>query len=63
MLIFELLDQYEGICRRAFFGCGANVHKNREIFMYICIMRHDETIIFEKTYGVLPPPSAITSNA
>ena len=27
MLIFELLDQYEGICRRAFFGCGAKLNK------------------------------------
>lgn len=27
MKIFELLDQYEGICRRAFFGCGAKLNK------------------------------------
>ncbi len=32
MLIFELLDQYEGICRRAFFGCATNLDKNPEIF-------------------------------
>lgn len=39
MLIFELLDQYESICRRAFFGFGANVDKNREIFIYICALK------------------------
>ena len=27
MLIFELLDQYEGICRRDFFGCAAKLNK------------------------------------
>lgn len=27
MLIFELLDQYEVICRRAFFGCAAKLNK------------------------------------
>ncbi len=27
MLIFELLDQYEGICRRAFFGCATKLNK------------------------------------
>ena len=27
MRIFELLDQYEGICRRAFFGCSAKLNK------------------------------------
>lgn len=27
MQIFELLDQYEGICRRAFFGCSAKLNK------------------------------------
>ena len=27
MLIFELLDQYEGIYRRAFFGCTAKLNK------------------------------------
>lgn len=27
MLIFELLGQYEGICRRAFFGYGAKLNK------------------------------------
>ncbi len=38
---------------------GLDIHKDS---IYLCIMRHDEAIIFEKTYGVLPP-SAITSNA
>lgn len=27
MRIFELLDQYEGICRRFFFGCSAKLNK------------------------------------
>lgn len=27
MLVFELLDQYEGICRKAFFGCAAKLNK------------------------------------
>ena len=27
MLIFELLDQYEGICRRSFFGCTTKLNK------------------------------------
>lgn len=28
MLIFELLDQYSGICRRAFFGCTTKLNKS-----------------------------------
>lgn len=31
---------------------GLDVHKDS---IYLCIMSHDETIIFEKTYGVLTP--------
>lgn len=31
---------------------GLDVHKDS---IYLCIMRHDEAIIFEKTYGVLTP--------
>ncbi len=31
---------------------GLDVHKDN---IYLCIMRHDGTIIFEKTYGVLTP--------
>ena len=31
---------------------GLDVHKDS---IYFCIMRHDEAIIFEKTYGVLTP--------
>lgn len=31
---------------------GLDVHKDS---VYLCIMGHDETIIFEKTYGVLTP--------
>ena len=27
MRIFELLDQYEDICRRFFFGCSAKLNK------------------------------------
>lgn len=27
-MIFKLLDQYEGICRRAFFGCTTKLNKN-----------------------------------
>lgn len=27
MLVFELFDQYEGICRRTFFGCYAKLIK------------------------------------
>ena len=32
MLIIELLDQYEGVYRRAFFGCGANLDKISRFF-------------------------------
>ena len=45
MLIFELLDQYEGICRRAFFGCGAKLNKTFKtniieiLILIICIPR------------------------
>ncbi len=31
---------------------GLDVHKDS---IYLCIMGHDETIIFQKTYGVLTP--------
>ena len=31
---------------------GLDVHKDS---IYLCIMGHDEAIIFEKTYGVLTP--------
>ena len=31
---------------------GLDVHKNT---IYLCIMDHDETVIFERTYGVLTP--------
>ena len=45
MLIFELLDQYEGICRRAFFGCGAKLNKTFKtniieiLILIMCIPR------------------------
>ena len=40
---------------------GLDVHKDS---IYLCIMGHDEAIIFEKTYGVLTPlrPSAMRIN-
>ena len=31
---------------------GLDIHKDS---IYLCIMRHDETIIFENKYGVLTP--------
>ena len=45
MLIFELLDQYEGICRRAFFGCSAKLNKTFKaniieiLLLIMCIPR------------------------
>ena len=45
MLIFELLDQYEGICRRAFFGYGAKLNKTFKtniieiLILIMCIPR------------------------
>ena len=33
---------------------GLDVHKDS---IYLCIMGHDEAIIYEKTYGVLTPDS------
>lgn len=45
MLIFELLDQYEGICRRAFLGCGAKLNKTFKtniieiLILIMCIPR------------------------
>lgn len=45
MLIFELLDQYEGICRRAFFGCTAKLNKTFKaniieiLILIMCIPR------------------------
>ncbi len=45
MLIFELLDQFEGICRRAFFGCAAKLNKTFKaniieiLILIMCIPR------------------------
>lgn len=45
MQIFELLDQYEGICRRAFFGCAAKLNKTFKaniieiLILIMCIPR------------------------
>lgn len=45
MQILELLDQYEGICRRAFFGCGAKLNKTFKaniieiLILIMCIPR------------------------
>lgn len=45
MLIFELLDQQEGICRRAFFGCAAKLNKTFKtniieiLLLIMCIPR------------------------
>ena len=45
MLIFELLDQYEGICRRAFFGCATKLNKSIKtniieiLILIMCIPR------------------------
>ncbi len=45
MLILELLDQYEGICRRAFFGCCAKLNKTFKtniieiLILIMCIPR------------------------
>lgn len=45
MQIFELLDQYEGICRRAFFGCSAKLNKTFKaniieiLILIMCIPR------------------------
>ena len=45
MLIFELLDQYEGICRRAFFGCATKLNKTFKtniieiLILIMCIPR------------------------
>lgn len=45
MRIFELLDQYEGICRRAFFGCSAKLNKTFKaniieiLILIMCIPR------------------------
>ena len=40
---------------------GLDVHKDS---IYLCIMGHDEAIIFEKTYGVLTPepPSDVSGH-
>ena len=45
MLIFELLDQYEGISRRAFFGCATKLNKTFKtniieiLILIMCIPR------------------------
>lgn len=45
MQIFELLDQYEGICRRAFFGCATKLNKTFKtniieiLILIMCIPR------------------------
>lgn len=45
MLIFELLDQYTGICRRAFFGCTTKLNKSIKtniieiLILIMCIPR------------------------
>lgn len=45
MQIFELLAQYEGICRRAFFGCSAKLNKTFKaniieiLILIMCIPR------------------------
>ena len=45
MLISELLDQYEGICRRAFFGCATKLNKTFKaniieiLILIMCIPR------------------------
>lgn len=45
MLFFELLDQYEGICRRAFFGCATKLRKTFKtniieiLILIMCIPR------------------------
>lgn len=56
MLIFELLDQYEGICRRAFFGCGAKLNKTFKsniieiLILIMCIPRKINFLQFGR-YG------------
>lgn len=45
MLILELLDQYEDICRRAFFSCAAKLNKTFKtniieiLILIMCIAR------------------------
>ena len=56
MKIFELPDQYEGICRRAFFGCGAKLNKTFKsniieiLILIMCIPRKINFLQFGR-YG------------
>ena len=56
MKIFELLDQYEGICRRAFFACGAKLNKTFKaniieiLILIMCIPRKINFLQFGR-YG------------
>ena len=56
MQVFELLDQYEGICRRAFFGCAAKLNKTFKaniieiLILIMCIPRKINFLQLER-YG------------
>lgn len=56
MMITELLDQYEGICRRAFFGCSAKLNKSIKsniieiLLLIMCIPRKINFLQFGR-YG------------
>ena len=56
MQIFGLLDQYEGICRRAFFGCSTKLNKSIKqniieiLLLIMCIPRKINFLQFGR-YG------------
>ncbi len=51
LLIWRIISKYINMNRNRTVA-GLDVHKDS---IYLCIMGHDEAIIFEKTYGVLTP--------
>ena len=51
LLIWRKISKYINMNRNRTVA-GLDVHKDS---IYLCIMGHDEAIIFEKTYGVLTP--------
>lgn len=51
LLIWRKISKFNNMDRNGTVA-GLDVHKDS---IYLCIMGHDEAIIFEKTYGVLTP--------
>ncbi len=54
MLIFELLDQYEGICRRAFFGCATKLNKTVLKTYRTDLLKITSLLVADAAFSVLP---------